>query len=125
MVRNHLKRIHPFLRKTMMIAISPIIIDPLHLTNVMVQWKMTINHSTVCCTHHPGSRKNFHLLRDNCCLHRTSLVVNGKYLLDLIMSMEKDRTLLKFNMRIDIMLLARNLRIFGRKFLLYFKEMSH
>jgi hypothetical protein len=91
----------------------------------MMQRRTTVQLSTIHLAHHPGSRHNFHLLRDNCCHHRISLVMRGKYLLDLIMSMGTNGTPSIYIERTDIMLLERSVkRIFGRRFLMHHKENS-
>jgi hypothetical protein len=74
--------------------------------------------STVRRERHPGSRNNFHLLKDNRRLRRESLAVNGKYLLDLIMSMGINGTPSIYIERIDVVLLVRNVRMSGRRILL-------
>jgi hypothetical protein len=82
-----------------MMMISLVITDPLQL-------------STVRRTHRPGSR-HFHLLRDNRRLHCESLVVGGKYLLDLPMGTMS----MIYIERSDVVLLERNvMRISGRRF---------
>jgi hypothetical protein len=86
---------------------------------------MTITHSTVCRAHRPGSRNNFHLLRDNRRPRREGLVVNGDYLLDLIMSMGIIGTPSIYIERIDVMLLVRIvIMISGRRCLMNLKEIS-
>jgi len=63
---------------------------------------MMIHLSTVRRAHHPGSRSNYLQLRDNRRHRRGSLVVNGEFLLNPVMSMGINGTLLKFNKRIDV-----------------------
>jgi hypothetical protein len=102
----------------MMMTTSLIIADPLHLFKETMQ---RIRTTVLRYTHHPGSR-NFHLLRDNCCLCHASLVVSGKYLLDLIMSMGVNGTLSIYIERTNVVLLERNvIRICGRGFQMYLK----
>jgi hypothetical protein len=76
--------------------------------------RTTVLQSTVRRAHHPGSRNNFLLLRDNRRLRRESLVVHGKYLLDLIMSMGIIGTPSIYIERIDVVLLESNVRMSGR-----------
>jgi hypothetical protein len=83
--------------------ISYLIADPLHLYKETMLIVMMITLSTVCRARRPGSRNNFHLLRDN---RREGLAVNGDYLLDLIMSMGIIVTPSIYIVRIDIMLLS-------------------
>jgi hypothetical protein len=86
---------------------------------------MTITHSTVCHACRPGSRNNFHLLRDNCHLRHEGLAVNGDYLLDLIISMRIIRTPLIYIVRIDVVLSVRIvIRISGRRYLTNLEEIS-
>jgi hypothetical protein len=72
--------------------ISLLITDPLYLIKETVPQKMMILQHIVCCIHHPDSQCIFHLLKDNCRLCCESLIVSGKYLLDLEMSMGINRT---------------------------------
>jgi hypothetical protein len=110
----------------MMRMISYLITDPLHLSKeMMLMIVMTITLSTVCCACCPGSRNNFHLLRDNRRLRHESLAMNGDYLLDLIMSMGIIVTPSIYIMRIDVVLLARIIiRISGRRCLTNLEEIS-
>jgi hypothetical protein len=106
--------------------ISYLITDPLHLyKEMMLMTVMTITLSTVCRARRPGSRNNFHLLRDNRRLHREGLVVNGEYLLDLTMSMGIIVTPSIYIVRIDVVLLVRiEIRISGRRYLTNLEEIS-
>jgi hypothetical protein len=106
--------------------ISYLIADPLHLyKETMLMIVMTITLSTVCRARRPGSRNNFHLLRDNRRLRREGLAVNGDYLLDLIMSMGIIVTPSIYIMRIDVVLLVRIvIRISGRRYLTNLEEIS-
>ena len=111
----------------MMMKISLVIIDPLYLIKEMMHWKRTmVLQSTVHCTHHPGSRMHFHLPRDNHCLCHASLVMSGKYLLDLIMSMGINGTPSIYIERIDIVLLERSIimRTSHKKYLMHLKASS-
>src|ERR1700682_994262 len=90
-----------------------------------MQQMMTIFRSTVRRARRPGSRNNFHLLRDNRRLHREGLVMNGECLLDLLMSMGINGTPSIYIERIDVVLLVRSvIRISGRRFLTHLKEIS-
>jgi hypothetical protein len=122
-----LKRIHPFQWKRMMRMISYLITDPLHLyKETMLMIVMTITLSTVCRARRPGSRNNFHLLRDNCRLRCEGLAMNRDYLLDLIMSMGIIITPLIYIMRTDVMLLVRIVtRISSRRYLMNLEEISN
>jgi len=114
----HPRRIHPFLRKQLMMKMISLIIDALLLLikGTMLGIRVTTLPSTVRRTRHPGSRKDFHLLADNRRLRRESLAVSGEYLLDLIMSMGINGIPLIYNVRIDVVLLVRNrLGITGRR----------
>jgi hypothetical protein len=106
--------------------ISYLIADPLHLyKETMLMIVMTITLSTVCRARRPGSRNNFHLLRDNRRLRREGLAVNGDYLLDLIMSMGIIVTPSIYIVRIDVVLLVRIvIRISGRRYLTNLEEIS-
>jgi hypothetical protein len=90
-----------------------------------MQQMMTISRSTVRRARRPGSRNNFHLLRDNRRPRREGLVVNGECLLDLIMSMGINGTPSIYIERIDVVLLVRSvIRISGRRFLTHLREIS-
>jgi hypothetical protein len=106
--------------------ISYLIADPLHLyKETMLMIVMTITLSTVCRARRPGSRNNFHLLRDNRRLRREGLAVNGDYLLDLIMSMGIIVTPSIYIVRTDVVLLVRIvIRISGRRYLTNLEEIS-
>jgi hypothetical protein len=106
--------------------ISYLITDPLHLyKEMMLMIVMTITLSTVCHARRPGSRNNFHLLRDNHHLRREGLAMNGDYLLDLIMSMGIIVTPSIYIVRIDVVLLVRIvIRISGRRCLMNLEEIS-
>jgi hypothetical protein len=106
--------------------ISYLIADPLHLyKETMLMIVMTITLSTVCRARRPGSRNNFHLLRDNRRLRREGLAVNGDYLLDLIMSMGIIVTPSIYIVRIEVVLLVRIvIRISGRRCLTNLEEIS-
>src|SRR5258707_13229507 len=100
----------------MMTIISLVVVDPFLLIKGMMHWiRTTVLQSTVRHAHHPGSREYYLLLKDNRRLRSESLVVSGKYLLDLIMSMGIIGTLSIYIERIDIVLLERSVMRTSRK----------